>query len=61
MMHDVCTLLNHRSGGAWDVASNGGQTIHKILRMTRSQRLQAIDDLQTRPSQQATVYALNTA
>ena len=28
MMHDVCTLLNHRSGGAWDVASNSGQTIH---------------------------------
>ena len=27
MMHDVCQLLRHRSGGAWDVIPNNGQTI----------------------------------
>ena len=28
VMKDVCTLLNHRSGGAWDASPNSGSTIH---------------------------------
>jgi hypothetical protein len=27
LMHDVCQLLRHRSGGAWEVIPNNGQTI----------------------------------
>lgn len=27
LLHDVCQLLRHRSGGAWEVIPNNGQTI----------------------------------